>query len=72
MHTQEHFANTVKAVAAAAGAVGLAVAAITGSTPEFLTPMYLDKIAAVVLTVASAFYALRNRPVEPAPEEPVA
>ena len=68
MHTQEHFASTVKAVAAAAVASGLAVAAISGATPEFLTSYYIDHIVAAVMAVASVYYALKVK----APAEPFA
>jgi hypothetical protein len=73
MHTQEHFAQTVKAVALAAVAAGAAVAAVTGSTPEFLQQYFIDKIVAAVLLVSTAYYTLTMKPsAEPAPVEPVA
>jgi hypothetical protein len=73
MHTQEHFAQTVKAAALAAVAAGVAVAAITGSTPEFLQQYFIDKIVAAALTLSTIYYTLTTRPAaEPAAEPPVA
>ena len=72
MHTHDHFLNTIAAVASAAVAGGAVVAAISGATPEYLTQYYVDQIVAVISTIASAFYSLRNRAPVAEPEAPAA
>lgn len=57
--------DKVKAIAAFAVAAGVLLSSLTGSTPEWLTVAYIDRISAAIIAALGLWVAVRTPPVDP-------